>query len=125
MVINLSRFSQYVELDLSEFADMIPRELFSHNDFRRIDETLYPITIGPHGHFWFELRPASEMAEITTRPSRPLRLDSLPQDDLTEEIRDHLEERVLGSYIQRARWFGGKGRRIRSLSIVETIRMTR
>src|SRR6185369_3180721 len=33
IVANLSRFPQYVELDLREFAGRVPRELFGHIEF--------------------------------------------------------------------------------------------
>ncbi len=123
IVINLSRFSQHVELDLGEFADMIPRELFSHNDFPRIDERPYSITLSPHGHFWLMLRPAVEQVEVAGRAPRPLRLDALPRDQLEPEIQEYLEDRVLAVYLQRARWFSGKSRLIRGLQIIETIRL--
>ena len=123
IVINLSRFSQYVELDLSEYADMIPRELFSHNDFPRINEGSYSVTLSPHGHFWLMLRPAAEKVEVTGRAPRPLKLDALPEVELEEDVRNYLENRVMAAYLQRARWFGGKGRLMRKVQIAEVIRV--
>ena len=55
---NLSRFAQYVELDLHEFHGMIPLELWSKNCFPPIGDLPYLLTLGPHNFLWFRvLRP--------------------------------------------------------------------
>jgi len=54
-VANLSRFSQYVELDLREHEGAIPVELFGETRFPRIGELPYLLTMGPHGFYWFHL----------------------------------------------------------------------
>src|SRR5437588_2750134 len=54
-VANLSRFAQYVELDLSRFAGRTPVELIGRVHFPRIGELPYLLTLGPHDFLWFEL----------------------------------------------------------------------
>jgi maltose alpha-D-glucosyltransferase/alpha-amylase len=54
-VANLSRFAQYVELDLSRFAGRVPVELIGRVHFPRIGDLPYLLTLGPHDFFWFEL----------------------------------------------------------------------
>jgi len=55
---NLSRFAQYVELDLREFQGKMPLELWSKNCFPPIGELPYLLTLGPHNFLWFRiLRP--------------------------------------------------------------------
>jgi maltose alpha-D-glucosyltransferase/alpha-amylase len=54
-VANLSRFAQYVELDLSRFRGAVPCELIGRNDFPRIGDLPYLLTLGPHDFLWFEL----------------------------------------------------------------------
>jgi maltose alpha-D-glucosyltransferase/alpha-amylase len=54
-VANLSRFAQYVELDLSAFAGRVPVELIGRVRFPPIGELPYLLTLGPHDVFWFEL----------------------------------------------------------------------
>jgi maltose alpha-D-glucosyltransferase / alpha-amylase len=54
-VANLSRYAQYVELDLREFDRVDPVELFSKNCFPRIGELPYLLTLGPHMFLWFLL----------------------------------------------------------------------
>ena len=67
VVANLSRFAQYVELDLAEFKGLAPLELFGHTKFPPIGDLPYLLTLGPHAFYWLSLeRPRAEMADITT-----------------------------------------------------------
>ena len=57
---NLSRFAQYVELDLREFAGQVPLELWSKNCFPPVGDLPYLLTLGPHNFLWFRLLPAEQ-----------------------------------------------------------------
>jgi maltose alpha-D-glucosyltransferase/alpha-amylase len=61
-VMNLSRFSQYVELDLRRFEGCVPVELFGQVEFPRIGERPYLLTLGPHAFHWFALSSRDERA---------------------------------------------------------------
>jgi maltose alpha-D-glucosyltransferase/alpha-amylase len=61
---NLSRFAQYVELDLREFHGMVPLELWSKNCFPPLGELPYLLTLGPHNFLWFRLLPAERAKEF-------------------------------------------------------------
>ncbi|MEO8510744.1 MAG: maltose alpha-D-glucosyltransferase [Chloroflexota bacterium] len=54
-VANLSRFAQYVELDLAQYVGRVPTELIGRVAFPTIGELPYLLTMGPHDFFWFEL----------------------------------------------------------------------
>jgi maltose alpha-D-glucosyltransferase/alpha-amylase len=54
-VANLSRFVQYVELDLRAFDGMVPLEMIGHVRFPPIGELPYLLTFAPHGFYWFLL----------------------------------------------------------------------
>jgi maltose alpha-D-glucosyltransferase/alpha-amylase len=54
-VANLSRFAQYVELDLSVFNGMVPVEMIGFVHFPPIGELPYLLTFAPHGFYWFVL----------------------------------------------------------------------
>ncbi len=54
-VANLSRFAQYVELDLRQFNGRVPVELIGRVHFPKIGELPYLLTLGPHDFLWFEL----------------------------------------------------------------------
>ncbi len=53
---NLSRYAQFVELDLAAHAGASPLELWSERPFPRVGAAPYLLTLGPHGFFWFALR---------------------------------------------------------------------
>ena len=53
---NLSRFYQYVELDLSAYVGHQPVELWGDTPFPVIGETPYLLTLGPHNFMWLQLK---------------------------------------------------------------------
>jgi maltose alpha-D-glucosyltransferase/alpha-amylase len=55
---NVARSAQAVELDLSEFAEMVPEEMFGRTSFPPIGDLPYLLTLAPRGFFWFQLRPS-------------------------------------------------------------------
>ena len=55
VAVNLSRFSQAAELDLSELLGAVPVELFGGSEFPPIGDLPYFLTLGPHGFYWFSL----------------------------------------------------------------------
>ncbi len=55
VVANLSRYAQYVELDLGRFQGMTPVALLGGVEFPRIGELPYLLTLGPHDFYWFSL----------------------------------------------------------------------
>jgi maltose alpha-D-glucosyltransferase/alpha-amylase len=62
-VVNLSRFSQYVELDLARWGGRVPVELVGRVRFPRIGELPYLLTFGPHSYYWFELTDGADGAD--------------------------------------------------------------
>jgi maltose alpha-D-glucosyltransferase/alpha-amylase len=54
-VVNLSRFVQPVELDLSRYKGAVPVELIGETLFPPIGDLPYFLTLGPHGFYWFRL----------------------------------------------------------------------
>src|SRR5262245_22726595 len=61
---NLSRFAQYVELDLREFQGKMPLELWSKNCFPPIGELPYLLTLGPHNFLWFRILAPEQAKEF-------------------------------------------------------------
>lgn len=57
VIANLSRSSQAVELDLSNFAGWIPQEMFGGVAFPVITTQPYQLSLGPYGYYWFRLDP--------------------------------------------------------------------
>jgi maltose alpha-D-glucosyltransferase/alpha-amylase len=121
-VINFSHHVQLAELELGDYAGYVPAEVFSQNPFPRIrkDED-YVINVGGHECFWFQLRPAKEYAEEEETAVPELALGGRDWSSFSDALREGLEEQVLGRYISEARWYRGKGSRIRRTSIADRL----
>jgi maltose alpha-D-glucosyltransferase/alpha-amylase len=125
IVSNLSRHAQFVELDLSEFREMVPVELFGQTDFPRIGELPYLLTLAPHAYYWFALeeRGSGALEEETGGKPRPLptfAVQSSWQNIFKGRGRSEIEE-ILPAYFKTRRWFGGKARRIKGTEILDAI----
>src|SRR5467141_991029 len=122
VVVNLSRFAQSAELDLSRFAGCVPMEVFSRNLFRPIKKSRYVITLGPHAYYWFALqapvdaRRAMKKRVVPTLKA-PAELDIL----LSTSQRDQLEREILPNFVRTCRWFGSKARTLRQLKVIEQL----
>ena len=125
VVANLSRFVQAVELDLSEYRGMAPVEMFGRNEFPQIGDLPYFVTLGPHSFYWFSLEPqrvsgerlagGSDIAAVptlTVSGGWPNIFSGRYQDRLTS---------LLPEYLQTRRWFAGKARGVRTVTIADRL----
>ena len=123
VVANLSRFVQFVQLDLSRFKGLVPVELFSRAPFPMIGDQAYLLTLGPHGFIWFSLEKprvgAAGAAVAATGPPR-IELEGTWEGLMRGEARGLLEP-MLRDYMPRCRWFRAKTRTIRSAKIIDAI----
>jgi maltose alpha-D-glucosyltransferase/alpha-amylase len=120
VVVNLSRSSQAVEIDLSDFSGATPVEVFSRNRFPRIGENLYPLTLGPHGYFWFTLE--KERAALSLDDARNVvsMKDRTSWNQLPATVRNKLQF-VLVPYLKGCRWFGEKGLTLQKVNIADSM----
>src|ERR1700751_5385374 len=58
---NLARSAQAVQLDLKEYAGMVPVEMLGRTAFPAIGELPYLLTLAPRGFFWFQLRQTEQV----------------------------------------------------------------
>lgn len=125
VVANLSRFVQYVELDLSAFAGIVPIELFGQTPFPPVGMLPYLLTLSPHAFYWFSLteqapaamqRPALNPAEA---PEIPF---AHPWEDLFQEPGLRHLERALQRYLNRED-VTGRGRTLRSVAHRDSFRV--
>jgi maltose alpha-D-glucosyltransferase / alpha-amylase len=122
VVANLSRFPQYVELDLSAFKDMTPVEMFGNVRFPPVTERPYFLSLSPHAFFWFLLEPPA----TPSRPEGPPRLEVEGTWRRLLEPSDRRSlERVLHDDLPRRRWFRGKSRNRKSTNIVDVLPLTK
>jgi maltose alpha-D-glucosyltransferase / alpha-amylase len=127
VVANLSRFSQFAELDLSSYKGRTPVEMFGLAEFPPVREQPYVITLGPHAFYWFSLDPAPPPAgEIAPAPPESriplLRVERIHEPLFRKEVKEGIE-RVLPEFLRARRWFGGKARRIKSVDVAEAVHL--
>jgi len=126
VVANLSRFVQYVELDLTAYKGRTAVELFGRTEFPPVGDHPYLLTLGPHAFYWFALedrqQPQAAAAAAVTPAAPPAPLDARGDWDmvLRGESRAALERR-LPPFLQGCRWFGGKALTMRSLRISDQL----
>lgn len=118
VVANLSRFAQAAELNLDALKGYIPVEILSRNRFPVIREDIpYFFTLGPYSCQTFLLEKVHPEMEndqrlVTLKTNKWKEL-------LTEKTIAKLENSVLPEYMMRLRWFGGKGRGMEQVRIID------
>ena len=118
VVVNLSRYSQPAELNLSRFKGYTPVEVFSKNKFPAIKENSpYFFTLGPYDCHWFLLQESHP--RIEEQRSMPVIELARWKDILSQEVLQRLESQILPGYLMKVRWFGAKGREIESSKIID------
>jgi maltose alpha-D-glucosyltransferase/alpha-amylase len=121
VVVNLSRFAQSAELDLSAHAGCLPVEMFSRNRFPPVKKSGYTITLGPHNCYWFALQPKADVPRTTRKRTIPT-VNAQPdlQCLLVDGQRSIFEREILPEYLPSCRWFGAKARTLREMKIAES-----
>ncbi|MBS1687934.1 MAG: maltose alpha-D-glucosyltransferase [Bacteroidetes bacterium] len=116
VVVNLSRYSQPAELDLSEYKGYKLVEVFSNNNFPSVKgETPYFFTLSQYECQWFSLKDVSHPEH---RQSLPIIEMKKWSDVMTGRVKETLENSILPDYLMKMRWFGGKARGIQGLRII-------
>jgi maltose alpha-D-glucosyltransferase/alpha-amylase len=127
VIANLSRFVQYVELDLSRFRGIAPVELFGGNPFPTVGASPYVLTLGPHSFYWFRLstRAPHEVTGLAPQEVKPLQevfVRTSWEQAFTEEVEQI--EAILPGYIQASRWYMGWPRAVKSATVRECFRLS-
>ncbi len=117
---NLSRFPQPVQLDLSAFAGMLPRELFGRMTFPEITRSPYLLTLSPHTAFWFALRPKEKASTAPKRVVPTIELATDWSDVINGSAREQFTA-ALPYFLAEQKWFAGRGKDINNLSLSESI----
>ena len=123
-VANVSRSAQAVELDLSEFAGLVPVEMLGGNAFPPIGQLDFMLTLSPYGFYWFVLASENQMPSWHAEPSQSLpELVTLVLKRGLEELLDPpvsttLEQVILPAWLYKRRWFGQKDVPIETVNIV-------
>jgi maltose alpha-D-glucosyltransferase/alpha-amylase len=124
VVANLSRFPQFVELDLSSHKGKVPVELVGKTEFPPIKDAPYFLTLGAHIFYWFSLESPDRETETATTPAETqspiLHVKGGPDSLFRKDLRGTLEK-ILPAYLRSRRWFGGKARRMKWARVLEAI----
>jgi maltose alpha-D-glucosyltransferase/alpha-amylase len=125
VVVNLSRFVQALELDLSPFRGLVPVEVFGRSALPPIGERPYFLTLGPHTFYWFTLEPERAVREPVAAGERAIPELSVGggwMSALHDKGAEKLA-RILPAYLRERRWFASKARQILSAGILDTIEL--
>jgi len=123
VVANLSRFSQPVELDLSEYHGAVPVEMFGNVRFPAVAAgTPYTLSVGSHGFYWFVI--AEKEIGADEEPVIPeIHIDSAGDLAVDSDALDRPMESHLPRLLPRRRWFVSKAKQIRSTRVVGRLSM--
>ena len=116
VVANLSRFAQYVELDLHALAGMQPLELFGQTPFPAVGDLPYLVTLSPYAFYWFQLRSPAASDQLAESLLPELRLPT-PWWQVLDSRGRRVLESALPTILRSRRWFAAKHRRIQSATI--------
>ncbi len=120
VVANLSRFTQFVELDLANRKGMVPVEVYGRAKFPVITESPYLLSLGPHAYYWFHLQ-AREITEESLTVSGaaqqvPVLHAPAVENIFTVETIQSLEP-FIPRMLRERPWFLGKRRYITAVTL--------
>ncbi|WP_213880141.1 maltose alpha-D-glucosyltransferase [Pseudomonas sp. dw_358] len=127
-VANVSRAAQAAELELSQFAGMVPVEMLGGNAFPPIGQLNFLLTLPPYGFYWFLLAPEAQMPSWHVEPAQSLPdfttlvLKKRMEELLDDPSRTTLEGTALPQYLPKRRWFGGKDAGVAKVRIAYGVR---
>jgi maltose alpha-D-glucosyltransferase / alpha-amylase len=119
VIVNLSRFSEAAEIDLSKYHDFTPLEVFSQNKFPHIKEEPYLFTLAPNGYYWFLLQKPKEHETDIENKSKPAFTINKLEEIFKPANQKTFLKKVMPFYINKCRWFGGKARKIQDIDVIE------
>jgi maltose alpha-D-glucosyltransferase/alpha-amylase len=120
VVINLSRFVQAVELDLSAFLHLIPVEMFGRTPFPAISERPYFLSLGPHSFYWFTLEEPAAARDRRGEERPCIEVAGTWARVFAGRARGQLAT-ALGNYAVGRRWFRGKARARKGARIADVV----
>ncbi|WP_461107206.1 maltose alpha-D-glucosyltransferase [Spirosoma koreense] len=123
VVVNLSKFAQPAEIELTGFSGYVPVEAFSRNSFPPITQSeTYFFTLAAHDYQWFVLEKTH--TEAVTQTQLPtIRVEAWEQL-LNKRTRDRLETKVIPDYLLRSEWFSDRKETLRGISILSHSMLT-
>jgi maltose alpha-D-glucosyltransferase / alpha-amylase len=116
VVANFSSSVQHVELDLAEYENYTPVELFGQTPFPLIGQLPYLLTLGPYAFYWFSL----ENQQVKERRMPLLKVSQSWKEIFNSPFKNQLENGLL-NYLQTFAWFKPKQQPFTQLVIQDKI----
>jgi len=120
VIVNFSRHTQVVDLDLPDYTGYLPEEAFSQTEFPPVRDDVYTVTIGGNDFYWLVMKPAAEDYG-DSRHGDALSFGIREWTGFKDTLRSAMEHTVLPTFITRSRWFREKSRKIRRVTIADAI----
>jgi maltose alpha-D-glucosyltransferase/alpha-amylase len=121
VVANLSRYPQWVELELGEFAGTVPVELVGNGAFPPVEARPYRLTLGGHDALWLSLSSSLERQRRTSL-APPQTSPTLFAGSWQGLLSPGSQlEPMLAAHIPAQRWFRSKSRSVSKARLVETL----
>ncbi|MBJ6748768.1 maltose alpha-D-glucosyltransferase [Geomonas anaerohicana] len=122
VLINLSRATQFVQVNQPRFVGFYPEEMFSRNRFPAIKDSAYGVIMGPYDYHLLLLTDGREM----TKPRQEGVLEEIAVTGSWENVLRaaglrQLEQSVLPDYLRKSRWFQGKSRIMVRFSVLDRL----
>ncbi len=122
VLMNLSRFSQAVEISTPRFAGFSPQDLFSRNRFPVIKESPYVIILGGYDYHLLLMKKEAEAITLKEEVVAPeISVERRWEHVLKGKPLERLAETILPEYLKKCRWFGGKGRIINTITLTDRL----
>ena len=121
VVVNLSRFSQAVDLDLQNWIGWVPEDTFGHARFPVIRDGPYPITLGAHTSYWLLLTPPEVTGVADGERALPFTNFSGDPAWWFTATGSRFVDRDLAKYIRNCRWFRSKARPVLSVALLDLV----
>ncbi|KPJ97763.1 MAG: alpha-amylase [Nitrospira bacterium SG8_35_4] len=121
VAVNLSKYAQTAELDLSPYAGRVPEEVLSRNRFPVLRDTPYMLTFTPYGYYIFEIKEEESGVYADAGELPELSVSGGYEQIFTGRAIEKLEQKIIPRYLKQQRWYGSKARTIRRLKIEDRI----
>jgi len=122
VVVNLSRYPQWVELNLGDFLGKVPVELLGNGRFPPIEAAPYRLTLGGHDGLWLSLTSELERQRPTSLASSVVlpAVEHAGSWDALFEAGSPLEA-VLAAFVPAQRWFRSKSRKVAGARVLDAL----
>ncbi len=118
IVVSLSRYSEAVQLDLSEFAGYRLKEVFGRHYFPDIGREPYVLILSPHGYLWLQME--KHTTEVIPRRELETPVFDIPDYEsfLAPKNRKVLEKELLPNFLQTVSWGGERTKYLENLELL-------